>query len=129
MVCKMTGGATVETEEDLRSLQKLPEMIGRTVNIGDALELEPCLPDHYLAEIQKQKGRPCPRPGLAMDPDNEAPLELMQVSLLEHTRHLFEGTLRDLVPRHERAAVRRRVAMALLDPVVTARLYQKRDAE
>lgn len=129
MVCVKTGGAVVESEADARALSELPELDGQEISEGKEISVPPCLPDHYLAEIQRQKGRPCPRPGMSIDPDNEVPLELMHVSLGEHTRHLYEGLLRDLVPRSERPLVRRRVASALRDPVVIERLYPKTDDE
>jgi hypothetical protein len=66
-----------------------------------------------LAEWQAEKGTDCPRPGVAMEPDNVLPLELVVLSLNEEARHLVEGTLQDEVPKGQRATVRRRVAQAL----------------
>lgn len=128
MACVMTGGATVDSEEDARFLSKQPELADREIDVGDEVELPPCVPEHYLA-IWRAKGRSCPRPGLAMDPETGPGLDLMQVSLAEHTRHMFEGVLRDLVPAGERPVLRRRVLAALRDPVVTERLFPKRDDE
>lgn len=123
MACTVMGGMTVETEEQARVLSEDPELASEGVEVGDELELPECLPPPYLAEIQRTTGRPCPRPGATMDPENELPLELMGMSIAEHTRHLVEGTLRDGAHTAERPVIRRRVAAALRDPGVVALLY------
>lgn len=125
----MCGGTTVDSEEQARELRAMPELAECDVAAGDEVELPPCLPDHYLVRIREETGRPCPRPGIAIDPDNEVALELMHLSIPEHTRHLVEGALRDLTSPAERATVRRRVAAALQDPAVMARLYPPRAAD
>jgi hypothetical protein len=110
----------VDTDEQARDLSALQELAGEEVRAGMKVELPPCLAPADLAELRKETGQECPRPGPWMDADNVTPLEAVFLSLNENTRHLVEGTLRDEVPKGERPAVRRRVALALQSqPVAT----------
>lgn len=122
----MLGGMTVDTEEQARLLSAMPECFDMAIEVGSELELLPCMPDHDLARIKEETGQECPRPGYAMDPDNVAALEILGLSIPEHTRHLAEGALRDLVPAWERPTIRRRVAGALQSKAILDRLYPPR---
>jgi hypothetical protein len=118
--CVIFGGTQLEDEREAEELAQEPGQEGESFEGGELVELQPCLPPHYLAEIARREGRPCPRPGIGMDAETATAFELVQLSISESTRHLVEGMLRDEAAGPVRSRLRRRVAMAIQDPAIAA---------
>lgn len=117
--CVMTGGHDVGSEAEAEAYSSL---LDRPVAVGEHVEEAPCVPEHTLAKLQEELGRPCPR--VELEPENRPALNLVGLSLQPHLQHLFdsmcEATCADLTPEEQRAFLMR-VATALDSEAVRAR--------
>lgn len=121
--CVMLGGTLVASKRDAA---EFTNALGRTVEVDELLEEEPCQPAHILEEIQRMEGRPCPRVPLLIE--NAEALELISVLLREDLRPMapviFDATCGDL-SRDHRARMLRRVRKTLQEPEVNEFLNPK----
>jgi len=83
--CTILGGCTV-TERTRDSIAALPELRGSTPEVGDEIELAPCLNEYELAVYERQ-GRPCPR--VELEPGNGEPLRAAQLLMRDDGRIAF----------------------------------------
>ena len=122
----MLGGTEVENAGEEAFYRSLPELGDQDPSVGSFIELEPCVPEHYLAAIEEQEGRPCPR--VELDPRNDEPLSLFQVLLREDLRPLAPalfGSMCGGLSREAQRGVLDRAIRAVTDPDVTELLYPK----
>lgn len=120
----MLGGTEVADEEDAAFYRSLPELGEQDASVGSFIELEPCVPDHYLAEIQAQEGRPCPR--VELDTRNEEPLSLFKVLVREDLRPLAPVVFQTMcgeLSGAQRRAVLDRTLRTVTDPDVSGVLH------
>jgi hypothetical protein len=124
--CTILGGCTVETEAQAWEYTLVAEREEDPVQVGEDLELPPCVGEADLAYFREKHGRPCPR--VELRAENVDALSLFRISVREDARPLaaplFEALCGSL-PAEERAAVLQRVLNTLNDETVSELLYPK----
>lgn len=127
--CVMLNGCYVETEAQAREFSRLDERAEEPVQVGEFLELPPCVGEVDLEWYRREHDRPCPRVELRIE--NADALSLFRVSVREDARPLaaplFEALCGGL-PAEERAATIQRVLATLNDETVSELLYPKAGA-